>query len=163
MEAVQKVTDIQKLMIECGHTQHLTRERSLTKYSEKYTELVQEGWEQQLFKFVFQTLSLQFSSKEWEYRFGAVQVAVKTLSQTQLKHDDEVFVEVRAMLFEKCGIMLIDPEFRVRNIIGDIMQKLIEIDGAQVYQKFRDHLFRNIQATFNRDPKGTDASSNQSK
>jgi len=57
----------------------------------------------------------------------------------------------------------VDEEFRVRNNIGDIMQKLIEIDGSQVYEEFKDFLFKNIRDNFNRDPRGVDASSDPCK
>jgi hypothetical protein len=160
MESVDRLIDLQKIMIECGHTQHLTRERSITKYVEKYKSLIEEGCDSKLFEFIFQTLNLMFASSEWEYRYGAIQIAVKTLEHTKLPPEDETYQEVRSFLFDECRVMLSDPEFRVRNNIGDIMQKLIKIDGAKIYEDFKEHLFCNISETFNRDPKGVDASSN---
>lgn len=163
MEGVVKVIDILKIMVECGHTQHLTRERALRNFCEKYEELKTEGWEENLLEVVFQSLRLQFSSNEWEHRYGAVQIAVKTLGMTSLSKDSPILNEFKEYLFDRCRILVTDGEFRVRNSIGDIMQKLIIFDGSKVYDSFKDFLFMNIRENFTRDPKGSDASSSLGK
>lgn len=159
MELLDKVIELQKLMIECGHTQHLTREKSLRAFCDKYADLKAEADADKIFHFVFQTLKLMMSANEWELRYGGIQIAVKTLELSELSNESGVLAEAKSYLFEKCRSLVSDEEFRVRNCIGDIMQKLIEYDGSKVYAGFKDFLFANIRDTFSRDPKGSDASS----
>jgi hypothetical protein len=104
-------------------------------------------------------VKLMFVSQKWEHRYGAVQISVKTFEKLAFSKDDESFKIFKEFLFEKSYELLIDEEFRVRNSIGDIMQKLIEIDGSRIYEEFKDHLIKNIQDTFKRDPKGNEPSS----
>ena len=154
-----EVVDLIKVMIECGHTQHLTRERSLKTFTEKYTEMKENMDEIILLDSVFQILRLMFQGKEWELRYGAIRISVETLNLITVPHDQELFKEFKLFLFEKCRNLFVDEEFRVRNNVGDIMQKLIEIDGSKIYEEFKDFLFQNIRDNFKRDPKGSDASS----
>lgn len=99
------------------------------------------------------------NSQLWEQRYGAIQVSVKTLERCELDCNQEVFVEFKKYLFDRSKSLLLDPEFRVRNCIGEIMQRLIKLDGSKVYDEFRSVLFSNIHETFSRDPQGKDASS----
>jgi hypothetical protein len=104
-------------------------------------------------------VKLMFVSQKWEHRYGAVQISVKTFEKLGISKDHESFKIFKEFLFEKSYELLIDEEFRVRNSIGEIMQKLIQIDGSRIYQEFKDHLIKNIQDTFKRDPKGSEPSS----
>ncbi|CAI2359487.1 unnamed protein product [Moneuplotes crassus] len=155
-----EVVSLVKIMIECGHSQHLTRERSLRAFCEQFEQTKDSLGEEVTLDAIYQVLRLMFKSREWESRYGAINISVKALDMTQLAPDSEIFQQFKTFLFEKCQILFIDEEFRVRNNVGDIMKKLIKVDGSKIYDEFKDLLFTNIRDTFNRDPKGSDASSN---
>ena len=150
-------------VIGCGHTQHLVREKSLNKFDREFTEaaatLESDEDYQNLLKFFIGTTKLMFTSNKWEFRFGAIQISVKLLQKIKAERASELLTYLKTYLFDQCKVLLNDQEFRVRNSIGDIMQELIKFDGGQVYKDFKDGLFKNIWDTFNRDPKGSDASS----
>lgn len=154
-----EVVDLIKTMIGCGHSQHLTRERSLRDFCEKYNQLKETVPEEALLDTIYQILKLLFKSMEWEPRYGGIKVAVEAINLFSLPHDTEIFIEFKNFLFEQVRILFVDPEFRVRNTIGEIMQKLIQIDGSKIYADFKEELFQNINDTFNRDPKGCEPSS----
>lgn len=98
------------------------------------------------------------TSRLWEYRFGAIQIASVLLESIKENRTDDHFVSMKAFLFEQCKELLLDKEFRVRNNSFLIIKHLIRFDGCKVYEDFKETLFKNINDTFLRNLHGTDAS-----
>ena len=163
---MNELAELQSTMIDCGHSQHLVREKSLNKFKTLMLELMstfESDEEYQSFlTIILNTIKLMITSRSWELRYGSIQIAVTVLHNIDTMKAGDVIDNAKAYLFEQSKELLKDEEFRVRNSIGDIMQKLIILDGSKVYDDFKQTLFDNINETFDRDPVGTDASSNMS-
>ena len=94
------------------------------------------------------------NSQIWEQRYGGIIASMKILQSTK----EEEQKELCEKMLLKSETMFTDEEFRVRNLIGELLQLLIKIEGISVYDRIKPLLFADIKATFERNPMGSDAS-----
>ena len=95
-------------------------------------------------------------SRRWEARFGAINGILAMVELRQSRQSEEVDTFLWEFILTKAfPELLVDSEFRVRNQLATLLKAIISSDssvkGIQNFDRMKDIILGNIQATFERD------------
>ena len=95
-------------------------------------------------------------SRRWEARFGAINGILAMVELRQSRQSEEVDTFLWEFILTKSfPELLTDSEFRVRNQLATLLKAIISSDrsvkGIQNFDRMKDIILGNIQATFERD------------
>jgi len=164
--------DLVNKLSKLGDRLHLNREQALTALEtsvlpglvEKCSDEEREQW----ICIIIDVLKLLFNSKRWEDRFGAVcgsAILIKFFYREDETDPTLKYFVWNTIRTEHIGPLLIDPEFRVRNQLGELLREMISHDqlkGKMHFSALQETLLKNIEETFTREINsgGQDASAN---
>lgn len=80
---------------------------------------------------IIDTLKIMFNSSRWEDRFGAIQGSVllaKFYYEPDTKDPAIKYFFWNTIRAEQINKLMLDPEFRVRNQLGDLLREMIKAD-----------------------------------
>ena len=147
-------------MTKLGDRLHLNREQAQANLETAILpEIIKGDNEDHVeMKIMVDVLKVMYNSSRWEDRFGAINGTILLIKFWYATKEpnmvDFVWNHVRVNMLPS---LMIDCEFRVRNQLGLLLREMIAADpqkGAWHFDKLKDMLLDNIEATFTREPEG---------
>lgn len=156
---------VNKLM-KLGDRLHLNREQAYNALQDTILPAViknsetDESLKTNIMLAIIDVLKLMFNSTRWEDRYGAIQGSVLLAKFFYQKGTEDPAIKYffwNTVRTEQIAKLMVDPEFRVRNQLGDLLREMIKADqqkGIQHFSALLESLLKNIEETFIREPSG---------